>query len=48
MTSEWKEIRLASSRLSFFMLGAVLVQMGYQSMDIMDSIDGFVAKSRTG
>jgi hypothetical protein len=27
------------SRPSFFMLGADLVQLGYQSMDIIDSMD---------
>jgi hypothetical protein len=29
------------SRLSFFMPGAVLVQMGYHSMEIMDRMDIF-------
>ncbi len=34
------------SRLSFFMFGADLVQMGYQSMETIDFID--ISKPKTG
>jgi len=35
------------SRLSFFMLGADLVQIGYQSMETIDSIDIKLPKTGT-
>jgi hypothetical protein len=38
----------AMSRLSFFMPGAGLVQIGYQSMEITGSIDIDELKTRTG
>ena len=32
---------IAGSRLSYFMPGADLVQIGYQSMETMDNMDNF-------